>query len=227
MLNNKQLDAFSFQFITHCTEKYNYFQSAEMALRGGCKWIQLRMKDADTNEIRQAALRLKPLCKLHNAVFLLNDHVGLCKEIEADGVHLGKEDMHPQKARKILGENFIIGSTCNTYKDIENLKDKLINYIGLGPFRFTDTKKNISHILGIEGCQHIVNECNKNKIHIPIVAIGGITADDISSILQTGIKGVAISSAILQAKRPVEETMRILKVISNADNTKLHNNLNN
>jgi thiamine-phosphate pyrophosphorylase len=213
MLNNKQLDAFFFQFITHCTEKYDYFQSAEMALLGGCKWIQLRMKDVDTDEVRQVALRLKLLCKSFNAVFLLNDHVELCKEIKADGVHLGKEDMCPQKARKILGENFIIGSTCNTYKDIENLKDKPIDYIGLGPFRFTDTKKNISHILGIKGFQHIVNECNKNKIHILLVAIGGITANDISPILQTGIKGIAISSAILQAENPMEETKRVLNCL--------------
>ena len=200
----------AFQFITHKTEKYDYFLSAEMALLGGCKWIQLRMKDADTNEVRQVALRLKPLCKSFNAVFLLNDRVELCKEIAADGVHLGKTDMHPQKAREILGDNFIIGSTCNTYQDIENLQNMPIDYIGLGPFRFTDTKKNIDAVLGISGYQHIVNECRKNNIHIPLVAIGGITTDDILPILQTGIKGIALSSAILQAENPVEETKRIL-----------------
>ena len=204
----------AFQFITHKTEKYDYYQSAEMALLGGCKWIQLRMKDADIEEVKQIALRLKPLCKSHNAVFLLNDHVELCKEIEADGVHLGKEDMHPQKAREILGENFIIGSTCNTYQDIENLKVLPIDYIGLGPFRFTDTKKNISPVLGIAGYQHIVNECNKNNIHIPLVAIGGITANDILPILQTRIKGIALSSAVLQAENPVEETNKILEIIT-------------
>ena len=201
----------AFQFITHKTEKYDYFQSAEMALLGGCKWIQLRMKDANIDEVRQIALRLKPLCKSFNAVFLLNDHVELCKEIEADGVHLGKTDMHPQKAREILGNNFIIGCTCNTYQDIENLKILPIDYIGLGPFRFTDTKKNIDAVLGIAGYQQIVNECNKNNIRIPLVAIGGITADDILPILQTGIKGIALSSTILQAENPVEETKRVLE----------------
>jgi thiamine-phosphate pyrophosphorylase len=204
------LDAFSFQFITHCTDKYDYFQSAEMALSGGCKWIQLRMKDADIDEVKQVALRLKPLCKSHNAVFLLNDHAELCKEIEADGVHLGKTDMNPLEARKLLGRGFIIGSTCNTYKDIENLKDMPIDYIGLGPFRFTSTKKGISPVLGIAGYQLIVNACRKNNICIPLVAIGGITAADISPILQTGITGVAISSAILQSENPVEETRRML-----------------
>jgi len=208
-MNHRQLAVFPFQFITHCTERYDYFQSAEMALQGGCKWIQLRMKDADIEDIKRVALRLKPLCKSHNAVFLLNDHVALCKEIEADGVHLGKTDMNPNEARDILGKNFIIGSTCNMYEDIENLKNTPIDYIGLGPFRFTATKKNISPVLGIEKYELIVKQCVANNIHIPIVAIGGITADDILPILQTGIKGIAVSSAILQAENPIAETKRV------------------
>jgi thiamine-phosphate pyrophosphorylase len=188
-----------------------------MALLGGCKWIQLRMKNADIDEIKQVALRLKPLCESFNAVFLLNDHVELCKEIEADGVHLGKEDMPPQKAREILGENCIIGSTCNTFEDIENLKDSPIDYIGLGPFRFTSTKKRLSPVLGLEGYRQIVRQCIDNKIDIPIVAIGGITADDILPLMQTGVKGIALSSAILQAENPVEETKRILDLMKNEE----------
>jgi len=202
---------FSFQFITHCTDKYDYYQSAEMALLGGCKWIQLRMKNVDISEIKQVALRLKPLCKSYNAVFLLNDHAELCKEIEADGVHLGKTDMNPLEARKLLGTNFIIGSTCDGYKDIEERKNMPIDYVGLGPFRFTSTKKNISPVLGIKGYETIVKQCRKNNIHIPLVAIGGITATDVLPILQTGIDGVAVSAAILQSENPVEETKRFLK----------------
>ena len=211
-MNIRQLESFKFQFITHCNNRYDYYQSAEMALQGGCKWIQLRMKDANTEEIKQVALGLKPLCKSYNAVFLLNDHVELCKEIEADGVHLGKTDMNPLEARKLLGSNVIIGSTCNTYQDIENLKNNPIDYIGLGPFRFTSTKKNISPILGIEKYELIVRECIANNIHIPIVAIGGIRADDVLPLLQTGVKGIAVSSAILQAENPVKETKKIVSL---------------
>ena len=209
-MNDRQLLAFRFQFITHCTDKYDYYQSAEMALQGGCKWIQLRIKNKPVDEIKPIALRLKTLCKLHNAVFLLDDHVELCKEIEADGVHLGKQDMYPQKAREILGKNYIIGNTCNTYEDIcESIKYP-IDYIGLGPFRFTSTKENLSPILGIEKYELIVRECRTNNNYIPLVAIGGITADDILPILQTGINGVALSSAILQAENPVEETRKMV-----------------
>ena len=211
-MNNRELEAFRFQFITHCTDKYDYLQSAEMALQGGCKWIQLRMKNADIEEVKKNAIQLKSLCKTYHAVFLLNDHVELCREIEADGVHLGKTDMNPKKAREILGENYIIGSTCNTYQDIENLKDSPIDYIGLGPFRFTATKENISPVLGIEKYHHIITECVASNIRIPIVAIGGITIDDILPLLQTGIKGVALSSAILQAENPIAETKKIISL---------------
>ena len=83
----------SLQFITHRTERYSYFESARMALEGGCKWIQLRMKDAPLDEVEAVALLLKPLCKEHEAILILDDHVELAKKLEVDGVHLGKKDM--------------------------------------------------------------------------------------------------------------------------------------
>ena len=78
----------SLQFITHQTERYSYLESARMALEGGCKWIQLRMKDAPLEEVEAVALQLKPLCKEHEAILILDDHVELAKKLEVDGVHL-------------------------------------------------------------------------------------------------------------------------------------------
>ena len=98
----------SLQFITHRTERYSYFESARMALEGGCKWIQLRMKDAPLDEVEAVALQLKPLCKEHEAILILDDHVELAKKLEVDGVHLGKKDMPIDQARQILGEAFIL-----------------------------------------------------------------------------------------------------------------------
>jgi thiamine-phosphate pyrophosphorylase len=207
------INSFRLQFITHRTESFDEFESAKIALEGGCRWIQLRMKEASLKEIKQVALQLKPLCEAYNAVFLLNDHVKLCREVGATGVHLGKTDMNPLEARKLLGDDFIIGGTCNTFENIENLKDSRINYIGLGPFRFTKTKQNLSPVLGIDGYKNIVNQCEKSNINLPMVAIGGITAEDVVPILQTGVNGIALSAAILQAENPVEETKRILKMI--------------
>jgi thiamine-phosphate pyrophosphorylase len=209
-MNQNQLKAFRFQFITHQTDKYSYLQSAEMALQGGCKWIQLRMKDAPVDEVEVVAWQVKKLCESYQAVFLMDDYVELCKKVGADGVHLGKEDMHPKQAREILGDGFIIGSTCNTFEDIE-LQSKLpIDYIGLGPFRFTETKKKLAPVLGLGGYSDIINNCRKSGIDIPIVAIGGITKDDILSIMQTGVQGVALSGAVLQAENPVGETKMIV-----------------
>ena len=108
----------SLQFITHQTERYSYLESARMALEGGCKWIQLRMKDALLEEVEAVALQLKPLCKEHEAILILDDHVELAKKLEVDGVHLGKKDMPIDQARQILGEAFIIGGTANTFEDV-------------------------------------------------------------------------------------------------------------
>ncbi len=209
---NDWMNSFPFQFITHYNDKYNYFQSAELALKGGCKWIQLRMKEASLEEIEVMALRIKPLCKEYNAIFLIDDHVEICKKVNADGVHLGKNDMNPAEARKILGNQFIIGGTCNTYDDILSIKDS-VDYIGCGPFRFTTTKKNLSPTLGLDGYRNIVWNCRSNGINIPIVAIGGITVNDIADILQSGPNGIALSSTILNAEDPIKETEKIAKII--------------
>ena len=89
-----------------------------MALEGGCRWIQLRMKDASDDEVREAAAEIQPMCKAHDAIFLLDDRVELAKELKADGVHLGKNDMPVDEARRVLGEEFIIGGTANTFDDM-------------------------------------------------------------------------------------------------------------
>lgn len=94
----------SLQFITHQTERYSYLESARMALEGGCKWIQLRMKEVSLEEVEAVALQLKPLCKEHEAMLILDDHVELAKKLEVDGVHLGRKDMPIDQARQILGE---------------------------------------------------------------------------------------------------------------------------
>ena len=204
---------FPLQFITHRNEKYDYLQSAQLALEGGCKWIQLRMKDASPEEIESMALRVKSLCQKYNATFIIDDHVEICKKIKADGVHLGKSDMPPAEARKILGNQFIIGGTCNTYEDILTVKDS-VDYIGCGPFRFTATKKNLAPILGLDGYRNIVWNCRSNGINLPIAAIGGITVDDITDILNAGANGIALSGTILNAENPVAETGRVVGTIN-------------
>lgn len=201
------------QFITHSNNRYGYVDGARLALEGGCRWVQLRMKEATEAEFMAAAAEIGRLCKEHGATFVLDDHVEWVEKTGADGVHLGKNDMPIDEARKILGNDKIIGGTANTFEDVERLYRQGANYIGCGPFRFTTTKKNLSPVLGLEGYQHIVDQMKSYGINLPIVAIGGILESDIKAILATGVSGIAVSGGILNAENPAEEMQRFLKLV--------------
>lgn len=203
------------QFITHSNERYDHVEGAKLALQGGCRWIQLRMKDAMEIDFLRAAKKLRRLCDEYHATFILDDHVEWVGLTGADGVHLGKNDMPVDEARKMLGRNKIIGGTANTFGDVERLFRQGADYIGCGPFRFTTTKKNLSPVLGLEGYRDITAQMKAHDIQLPIVAIGGILHQDIPAIMQTGVTGIAVSGAILNAENPVEE-MRLF--ISATDN---------
>lgn len=193
------------QFITHSNERYDHVEGAKLALQGGCRWIQLRMKDAMEIDFLRAAKKIRRLCDEYHATFILDDHVEWVGLTGADGVHLGKNDMPVDEARKMLGRNRIIGGTANTFEDVERLSRQGADYIGCGPFRFTTTKKNLSPVLGLEGYRSITAQMKAHDIQLPIVAIGGILHQDIPAIMQTGVTGIAVSGAVLNAENPVEE----------------------
>lgn len=201
-------------FISHQTPTYTYLQSIELALKGGCRQIQLRVKDSIEEEVTEIAIKAKTLCDTYSADLYIDDYVDICKKVGAKGIHLGKSDMSPSDARRILGADFIVGGTANTFHDIRNLHDQGVDYIGLGPFRYTTTKKNLSPVLGLEGYKAIVEQCKSNSIHLPVVAIGGITLHDIPKLLQEGVSGIALSSSILNSGNPVEETKKIINLIN-------------
>ena len=127
-MNNYRL-----QFITHCTDRYSYVDSARIALEGGCRWIQLRMKDADESLMEETALIVQKMCKDYGATFIIDDNVHLVKKIKADGVHLGKNDMPIAEAREILGDDFIIGGTVNCFEDILKIMMEVYKEYGLVP----------------------------------------------------------------------------------------------
>lgn len=187
------------QFITHANNRYDYLDGVRMALEGGCRWIQLRMKDASEEEVLKTAESTRKLCRQYDAVFLLDDYVELVESSGADGVHLGKNDMPIDEARRLLGKDKIIGGTANTFEDVKRIYSAGADYIGCGPFRFTTTKKKLSPILGLDGYRRIIEHMNAYGINIPVIAIGGILLQDVSDIMQTGVSGVAVSGAILNA----------------------------
>ena len=203
------------QFITHYTEKYSYIDSARIALEGSCRWIQLRMKDADASTLEETALIVQKMCKDYGATFIIDDHVLLTKKIKADGVHLGKNDMPIAEARRLLGDSFIIGGTVNSLDDVRaTLQSATPDYFGCGPFRFTSTKKNLAPILGHEGYRNIIREMKEGGIRIPLVAIGGIRKEDIPELMADGVHGIALSSSILRAENPVEEMKGIIETLN-------------
>ncbi len=198
------------QFITHQTERFSYEESALLALRGGCRWIQLRMKEATDDDVAPVAERLREACTKAGATFIVDDRVELAKEVKADGVHLGKNDMPVREARNVLGEGFLIGGTTNTLADIERLWKDSADYIGCGPLRFTTTKKNLAPLLGLDGYRAIVAGMRERGIRLPLCAIGGITPADVRPLLDAGVQGIAVSSYVLNAPDPAEAMRRLL-----------------
>lgn len=201
------------QFITHSNYNIDYFQSAVLALKGGLRFIQLRMKDSNREELISTGKRIKEECDKYNSLFILDDHVELVNEIGANGVHLGKEDMPIKEARKILGKDKIIGGTANNFEDIVKHYNDGADYIGLGPLRYTNTKKKLSPVLGFEGYRNIIEKCKTQGIDIPIYAIGGIRIEDIEGLKRIGVFGIAISSLILESKNSETTINEINKII--------------
>lgn len=208
-----RLADFGLQFITHGATVDEVVAGAEAAVAGGCRWVQLRMKDAPRQSLVQAGRRIRRLCS-DGRIFIVDDHVELVEELGADGVHLGRNDMPVDRARAILGPDRIIGATANTAAHILEAAAAGADYIGLGPFRFTTTKKNLSPVLGAGGYRGILGEVRAAGVTLPVVAIGGITAADVATVMDAGADGVAVSGAILSAADPVEATRIIMNQIS-------------
>ena len=203
-------------FISHQTEDYSYLDSIRIALQGGCKLIQLRMKEASDEEVTKVAQKAKVLCSSYNATLTVDDRVEVAKSLKLAGVHLGLQDMRIDAARAVLGSDALIGGTANELADMLEHQKRGANYIGLGPYRFTKTKQNLSPTLGLQGYTQLVKEAYKQGMYLPIYAIGGITLEDIPLLMKTGIWGISLSSTILNATDPVKQTERIIETINNS-----------
>ncbi len=202
------------QYITNTDCRASVTEQIKGVLAGGCRWIQIRMKDASDEEISRVVGEVKPLCMEKDAFLILNDRVELAKSLDVGGVHLGKSDMLPSKARMILGPAATIGVTANTLDDILAVRSLDIDYIGLGPFADTRTKRNLAPILGLEGIRSLSAGMLEKEINIAHVAVGGIRKDDVVPLMETGINGIAVSGAIANSndiKKATEEFLELLK----------------
>lgn len=190
------------QYISQGDSIKEQFFNIRTALDNGCNWIQLRYKTSNLLELFDLAESVKIISDVYMAELIINDNVHLAQQLDADGVHLGLSDMNIIEARAILGDSKIIGGTANTYEDVIHRVADKCNYIGLGPFQFTKTKQKLSPILGLHGYRSIINELKENQIEIPIYVIGGITLNDVSDIIDTGVYGIAVSGLISSSKKP-------------------------
>lgn len=186
------------QYISQGNTVEQQLYNIHKALDNGCDWVQLRFKNGNLHDDLVLAEAVKILCEEYLATFIINDKVYLTQEVNADGVHLGLNDMKIREARKILGNRKIIGGTANTLEDVLQRIKEQCDYIGLGPFRFTTTKEKLSPILGVEGYRSIITQLSEQNLETPIYAIGGIQPEDIENLLEIGIHGIAVSRIITQ-----------------------------
>lgn len=199
------------QYISQGNTKQEQELHIRKALDNGIQWVQVRWKNAPENELISLCEISKQLCSEYHAVCIINDHVQLVKEIDADGVHLGLNDSSIEKARLILGENKIIGGTANTLSDVIQRIKESCDYIGLGPLRFTTTKEKLSPVLGFEGYQNIIDGLGKKSIDIPkIFAIGSVTLEDILPLQEIGIYGVSVSGLITKQPTIIKELNKVM-----------------
>lgn len=171
----------------------SHLEQATQLCVAGARWIQLRMKDADPAEWLATAQAVGAICREHGAIFIVNDSVDVALQSGADGVHLGKLDLDWTEARQRLGPDRIIGGTINNSVDAALARAAgCLNYVGVGPWRFTSNKKNLAPVLGAEGVQALIGELEG----LPAWVIGGIEASDLPAVRATGAAGVAVSSAL-------------------------------
>jgi len=205
-------EKFSLQYITNGIKPDEVANEVAAVIAGGCRWVQIRMKDAPDSDVIAAAGKVMPMCRKAGAICLLDDRVHLVERTGADGVHLGKNDMPPDEAAGFLGATRIIGSTANSLEDIRHILEKgATDYIGCGPFRFTTTKKNLAPVLGLDGYNKIFSTAEGQEL--PIVAIGGIEINDIGGIINAGASGVAVSGCIYRAPDREKATKEIIRVL--------------
>ncbi len=199
------------QYITNTDCPTPVADQIHSVIDGGCRWIQIRMKEATDEEIGQVVEAVRKHCEDTGTFLLLDDRVELAKELNVGGVHLGKEDMPCSRARTILGPAAVIGVTANTIGDIEAVRYMDIDYIGIGPYSATTTKKRLAPILGLEGIKGICAEMETKEINIPRVAVGGIKLEDIEPLLRAGVNGFAVSGAIAFASDIAGETRKFIE----------------
>ncbi len=199
-------------YISQGSTLEEHLENIQKACSSGAELVQLRLKNISEKECLKLAASAREITSHFQTRLIINDHYKIAKEVKADGVHLGKTDVCPTIAREHLYTWQLIGGTANTFQDCETLISKEVDYISLGPFRFTTSKDNLSPVLGLNGYTAIIDVL---KTETPIIGVGGISTADVTDILETGISGIAVSGAITRDFNSV----RLFNELLNASST--------
>ena len=201
------------QFITNSDSQINVVDQIKGVIAGGCRWIQVNMKDASDDDIKCVINEVKPICQESESILILSDRVELVKELELDGVHLDKGAMLPTQAREILGAGPIIGVAANSFSDISQIRYFDIDYISVGPYKHPESSTADSPIVSIYDYASIMAQIHEQQIELPIVAFGDIETTDIQGLWATGINGIAVSNAIANANDISAQTAQFISLL--------------
>lgn len=190
-------------------KKYSHYQIAQMAIKGGADMIQLRDKSLPTAELLEIAIRIRKLCRKHKVQFIVNDRVDIAMLSDADGVHLGLEDIAINDARKLLGKNKIIGGTAHSLAEAKQAEKNGADYIGFGHIFPTYSKHKPDKPKGVKLLKKVVE-----NIKTPNIAIGGIGLESINEVLNTKVHGAAVIGSVLNSKDPVKAVKELKKVFN-------------
>ncbi|MGL4788823.1 MAG: thiamine phosphate synthase [Cetobacterium sp.] len=182
------------EFLTYCEE----------LLQGGAKIIQYREKSRDMKKLFKEAKELKILTQKYNAIFIVNDHLDIALLVDADGIHIGQDDLPISEVRKVLGKNKIIGISTHNLNEAEEAVKNGADYIGVGPIFHTDTKKDAGNPLTL----NFLEEVEKN-INLPYTVIGGIKENNLDEVLSRGAKSVCLISELICNENTLQITKRI------------------
>lgn len=200
-------------FITHPNSQNSLQEQLEGYVNGGGRLVQIRLKGVAKEELSRVVTRVVGVMDELGGSVIVNDNWEVARATGAWGVHIGQKDGDPYKVRKAVGESMALGVTVNTAEQLLALKDAPIDYVGLGPLRFTRTKENLASILGIEGIRNVVTKAREAGVTHPIFVIGGVENIDVRPLLALGVHGVAVSGSIASASDPVFATQKFLESI--------------
>lgn len=187
----------------------DFYDAVEEALQNGVTMLQLREKDISSREFYEIALRLKDIAAKYRVPFIINDRIDIALSVDADGVHLGQEDLPCSIARKIMGDNKIIGISAGCVDEALEAERSGADYIGAGAVFYTGTKKDIGEAIGLLNLEKI-----KEAVHIPVVAIGGIKYSNAPDVMRTGVDGISVVSEIMASDDIGFATRRLKEAIS-------------